>query len=97
MTSKAYSQIKLFLIIAVILVESAICAAKISAFPIESDTTPQFWLDIGFFRSNGNGIAVDVYYSITNKELQFKNVDQEKIATFNISLQVNNSNNISWD
>jgi GWxTD domain-containing protein len=65
-----------------------LCAAQTIEFPIQGSNAPKYWLDAGFFRQNVHQTRIELYYSISVKELQFRDVSGEKTASFLMAITV---------
>jgi GWxTD domain-containing protein len=65
-----------------------LAAAQTIEFPVQGSASPKYWLDAGFFKQNSQQTRIELYYSIAIKELQFRDVSGEKLASFVMSISV---------
>ena len=62
----------------------------VSASPMRSERSPEFWLDINQFDRESN-YRVEIYYSISFNELSFKKIQDQNITSITTSLTVRNA------
>ena len=61
-----------------------------SNFPIKSEVSPKFWLDVNYYNGSQGYTQLEIYYSIPSSELTFTNTSGNYIASISISLLVTN-------
>jgi len=61
-------------------------------FPIESDASPKFWIDVNYFRGQDQKTKIEIYYSVALRELKVSEMG-EKLGLFDIDLTVKDSQN----
>ncbi|VAX28020.1 hypothetical protein MNBD_IGNAVI01-1229 [hydrothermal vent metagenome] len=62
-------------------------------FPVKSEVSPKFSLDVSFYRGAENHTQLEIYYSIPSSELTFTKISDNNIASILTSLTILNLNN----
>ncbi|OPZ70864.1 MAG: hypothetical protein BWY83_01430 [bacterium ADurb.Bin478] len=63
-------------------------------FPLESEGTPHFWMDAGFFHQDDK-VRIEFYYSIALKELNFSSPAGDSLASFTMALSLQDQSGAS--
>ncbi|NLP11141.1 GWxTD domain-containing protein [bacterium] len=63
-------------------------------FPLVSEKTPHFWLDAGFFNQDDQ-VRIEFYYSIALKELNFSSPADDSLASFTLTLSLQDQSGAS--
>lgn len=92
---KLYNSHTSYLLLFFLLVASILNGYSTSAqYPIKSEITPKFSLDVCFYQGAEKETQLELYYSVPSNELTFNNASENNhIASISILLKVINSNN----
>jgi GWxTD domain-containing protein len=66
------------------------CAPAPIMLPAQSNSSPQFWTDISFYKGAAGYTQLEVYYSMAARELTFSDSSGRNLADFTYSLKITN-------